>query len=203
MRVETERRRRKTYTEPEIEGLRQVAEILRQARLSQEGKIGTRKKNSVRGFIDLLKETTGEQFGVGDIQRYESAGELDQRYGFIKSISPDYLDCVAPFTDYTVEELKEMISGKLLSELPSSNQSVTKSITKHTQTITFNLSPSLIHFIETHRVTHNYQLVSQVIETALEEWRDRQLEKAYREASAEVDGDWDVTIADGLTDEAW
>jgi hypothetical protein len=37
-------------------------------------------------------------------------------------------------------------------------------------------------------------------EEALELLRNRELEEAYRQASAEVDSDWDVTVADGLTD---
>ena len=30
-----------------------------------------------------------------------------------------------------------------------------------------------------------------------------QIEEAYRQASEEVDLDWDITIGDGLTDETW
>ncbi|WP_371641050.1 hypothetical protein [Tolypothrix sp. NIES-4075] len=42
-----------------------------------------------------------------------------------------------------------------------------------------------------------------MIEVALELLRLRELEDAYREASKEIDADWDLTVADGLTDETW
>lgn len=32
---------------------------------------------------------------------------------------------------------------------------------------------------------------------------ERELALAYQEASGEVDADWDVTVADGLGNEAW
>ncbi|MDX2216530.1 MAG: hypothetical protein SFY66_24925 [Oculatellaceae cyanobacterium bins.114] len=203
MNSELDRRKHKIYTESEQAGLRQVAEILKQTRLSQEGKIGTRKRSSVRGFIELLEEKTGERFNISDIQRYEAAGEPDKRYGFINAVHPTYLECVAPLTSYTVEELKEMMKGNLTQRSPSPSQDVLRINTQNTQAVMLDLSPSLMHFIEKHKAMYNYQSMSQVIETALEEWRDRELEKAYREASAEVDGDWDVVVADGLTDEAW
>jgi len=33
--------------------------------------------------------------------------------------------------------------------------------------------------------------------------RNQELESAYRQASSEVDSVWDLTVADGLTDETW
>ncbi len=42
-----------------------------------------------------------------------------------------------------------------------------------------------------------------MIEAALELLRYQELEEAYRLASSEVDADWDVTVADGLTNETW
>ncbi len=35
----------------------------------------------------------------------------------------------------------------------------------------------------------------------LELLRNQELESAYRQASSEVDSAWDITVADGLTDE--
>ncbi len=66
-----------------------------------------------------------------------------------------------------------------------------------------SLPPSLVQFIENYKTTHQYKSRSQVIEVALELLRNQELEEAYREASLEVDSDWDVTTGDGLTDEAW
>ena len=37
----------------------------------------------------------------------------------------------------------------------------------------------------------------------LQELQHEALEEAYRQASQEVDPTWDVTIADGLTNETW
>ena len=44
---------------------------------------------------------------------------------------------------------------------------------------------------------------SDVFEEALKLLRERELEFAYREASAEVDPAWDATVGDGLDHEAW
>ncbi len=69
--------------------------------------------------------------------------------------------------------------------------------------ISISLPASLVQFIENYKVTHQCKSRSQVIELALEVLRNQELEEAYRAASAEVDSDWDVTIADGLTNETW
>ncbi|MBD2538186.1 type II toxin-antitoxin system ParD family antitoxin [Coleofasciculus sp. FACHB-SPT36] len=37
----------------------------------------------------------------------------------------------------------------------------------------------------------------------LQELQQKALEEAYRQASQEIDPTWDVTIADGLSDETW
>ncbi|NES86465.1 MAG: CopG family transcriptional regulator [Moorea sp. SIO2B7] len=69
--------------------------------------------------------------------------------------------------------------------------------------MSISLSPSLAAFVESYRLSNNCKSRSQVIEQALQLLRDRELEQAYFEASAEVDEDWDVTVGDGLTDETW
>ncbi|NMG22614.1 ribbon-helix-helix domain-containing protein [Brasilonema bromeliae] len=69
--------------------------------------------------------------------------------------------------------------------------------------LSISLPPSLVEFIENYKLNKGRKSRSQVIEEALELLRNRELEEAYREASAEVDSDWDVTVADGLTDETW
>ena len=42
-----------------------------------------------------------------------------------------------------------------------------------------------------------------MIQEALTLLQERELEEAYKQASAEIDADWDETIADGLNDETW
>jgi antitoxin ParD1/3/4 len=69
--------------------------------------------------------------------------------------------------------------------------------------LSISLPPSLVQFVENYKRNKGCKSRSQVIEEALELLRNRELEAAYREASAEVDNDWDVTVADGLTDETW
>ncbi|MGG6267691.1 ribbon-helix-helix domain-containing protein [Leptolyngbya sp. AN03gr2] len=69
--------------------------------------------------------------------------------------------------------------------------------------LSISLSRSLVQFVEQYKLTHDYKSRSQVIETALQLLQDQELEKAYAEASKEIDPDWDITIADGLSDETW
>jgi hypothetical protein len=38
---------------------------------------------------------------------------------------------------------------------------------------------------------------------ALERLQSLELEDAYREAAQEVNSDWELTVADGLSDETW
>ncbi|MEH2259107.1 ribbon-helix-helix domain-containing protein [Nostoc sp.] len=69
--------------------------------------------------------------------------------------------------------------------------------------LSISLPASLMQFIENYKVTKGCKSRSQVIELALELLRYQELEQAYRQASAEVDLDWDLTVGDGLTDETW
>lgn len=69
--------------------------------------------------------------------------------------------------------------------------------------LSVSLPSALVQFIESYKVAHHYKSRSQVIQEALELLRLRELEVAYRQASGEVDPDWDVTITDGLADETW
>jgi antitoxin ParD1/3/4 len=69
--------------------------------------------------------------------------------------------------------------------------------------LSISLPRPLVKFIENYKVVKGCKSRSQVIEVALELLRDQELEQAYREASGEVDEDWNVTVADGLTDETW
>jgi antitoxin ParD1/3/4 len=69
--------------------------------------------------------------------------------------------------------------------------------------LSISLPPSLVEFIENYKLSKGCKSRSQVIEEALELLRNRELEEAYRLASAEVDSAWDMTVADGLADETW
>ena len=69
--------------------------------------------------------------------------------------------------------------------------------------LSISLPPILVQFIEHYKLAKGCKSRSQVVEEALELLRSRELEDAYRQASAEVDNGWDVTIADGLADETW
>lgn len=69
--------------------------------------------------------------------------------------------------------------------------------------LSISLSQSLVQFVEQYKLEHDCKSRSQVIETALQLLQTQELEKAYAEAAKEVDLDWDLTIADGLSDETW
>lgn len=69
--------------------------------------------------------------------------------------------------------------------------------------ISISLSPEMITFIEQYKKSAGCQSHAQVITEALSLLKNRELEKAYFEASLEIDSAWDVTIRDGLSDETW
>ena len=69
--------------------------------------------------------------------------------------------------------------------------------------ISISLPSTLMEFVEEYRITRGKKSRSKVIEEALTLLRERDLETAYRAASAESDPAWDATVADGLDHEAW
>jgi len=69
--------------------------------------------------------------------------------------------------------------------------------------VSVSLPPSLLDFVEEYRVARGIKSRSRVIEEALLVLRERELDVAYCEASAEVDPAWESVAADGLDDEAW
>lgn len=73
----------------------------------------------------------------------------------------------------------------------------------NTAKLSVSISESLAQFVETYKIDHHCKSRSQVIEEALQLLRERDLEQAYQEASEEIDPAWDITIGDGLVDEAW
>ncbi|PSN13829.1 CopG family transcriptional regulator [filamentous cyanobacterium CCT1] len=69
--------------------------------------------------------------------------------------------------------------------------------------LSISIPQPLLRFVEDYRHSHAFKSRSQVIEKALELLRERELEEAYALAAEESDPDWEATVADGLTDEAW
>ncbi len=68
--------------------------------------------------------------------------------------------------------------------------------------LSVSLPDSLAGFVENYRKKRGLKR-SQVFEEAVKLLRSRELEAAYREANAEADKEWEDTVADGLSDEAW
>jgi len=64
------------------------------------------------------------------------------------------------------------------------------------------LPQQLVKFLEVYKDTHNCKSRSQVIELALHLLQEKELETAYSQANEEIP-EWDITVADGLKDEAW
>ena len=69
--------------------------------------------------------------------------------------------------------------------------------------ISISLPSSLIQFLEIYKTTYQYKSRSQVIEKALKQMQEQEMEQAYKEANQEIDVAWDLTVADGLADETW
>jgi len=71
------------------------------------------------------------------------------------------------------------------------------------QKISISLPPEMMAFIEHYQESTGSKSRSQVIVEALSLLQKQELEKAYREASAEVDEAWENAVGDGLGDETW
>ena len=68
--------------------------------------------------------------------------------------------------------------------------------------LSISLSDELTGFVENYGKKRGLNR-SQVFEEAVKLLRNRELEAAYREANTDADKEWENTVADGLTDEAW
>ena len=68
--------------------------------------------------------------------------------------------------------------------------------------LSISLPDELTGFVEDYRKKRGLNR-SQVFEEAVKLLRNRELEAAYREANVDADKEWENTVADGLTDEAW
>lgn len=69
--------------------------------------------------------------------------------------------------------------------------------------LSISLPSDTVAFIESYRTSHAIKSRSQVVELALRKLREQELEAAYREASRELDPEWEKVVADGLNDETW
>jgi len=69
--------------------------------------------------------------------------------------------------------------------------------------LSVSLPGSLAGFVETYRKRRGLKSRSQVFEEALKLLRSRDLEAAYRDASAVSDKAWENVTSDGLSDETW
>jgi antitoxin ParD1/3/4 len=68
--------------------------------------------------------------------------------------------------------------------------------------LSVSIPRELAGFVENYRKKHRLSR-SQVFEEAVKLLRSRELEAAYREAQREADKEWENTVVDGLTDDAW
>ncbi|PNW42648.1 UNVERIFIED_CONTAM: CopG family transcriptional regulator [Euhalothece sp. KZN 001] len=71
------------------------------------------------------------------------------------------------------------------------------------QKMSISLSPEMVAFIKHYQQTSGCQSRSEVIAEALILLEMQELEKAYQEASTELDEAWENTVGDGLGDETW
>ena len=71
------------------------------------------------------------------------------------------------------------------------------------QKLSVSVSEPIAEFVASYQGAHKLKTKSEVVERALEELREQELEKAYAEAAGEVDPAWDVTLKDRLADEDW
>ena len=71
------------------------------------------------------------------------------------------------------------------------------------QKISISLPSEMVNFIERYQEVTGCRSRSQVISQALSLLQMQELEQAYREASLEIEEDWETVIGDGLSNETW
>jgi metal-responsive CopG/Arc/MetJ family transcriptional regulator len=69
--------------------------------------------------------------------------------------------------------------------------------------VSISIPSALADFVDMYRRRQGYRTRSRVFEDALKLLREKDLEAAYRAASAEIDDEWESTAGDGLEDETW
>jgi Arc/MetJ-type ribon-helix-helix transcriptional regulator len=73
----------------------------------------------------------------------------------------------------------------------------------HAEKLSISLPKSMVYFLSAYQQAHDLHSRSEVIKIALKLLQRVELEQHYKEASKEVDEAFDITISDGLDDEAW
>jgi len=71
------------------------------------------------------------------------------------------------------------------------------------QKISIFLPSEMMKFIEHYQEVTGCRSRSQVISQAHSLLQMQELEQAYREASLEIEEDWETVIGDGLSNETW
>lgn len=96
----------------------------------------------------------------------------------------------------------------LIVLLKGKNFSITKlkyrEVIMYAHKLSISLPQALYDFVENYRVQHHCKNRSEVINKALQMFRQMQLEACYREANQEVDEAFEITNLDGLDkNETW
>lgn len=127
-------RQPRKFSVDEIVGLRVVAEIIRYARLPQndaEFDLLSPRGNEyipIRAFAKLISSER-KQFQMSQVHRNEAAGTYDKNSKNYLTVSPEYLDAVAPRTPYTSGQLAAIIRGDYKSwSVPPIEKIVAKTV---------------------------------------------------------------------------
>lgn len=69
--------------------------------------------------------------------------------------------------------------------------------------LSVSVPESVASFVESYKREHALKTKSEVVQRALTLVREQELERIYTETAGEIDPSWEVTLSDGLTEEAW
>jgi Arc/MetJ-type ribon-helix-helix transcriptional regulator len=69
--------------------------------------------------------------------------------------------------------------------------------------LSVSVPESVASFVESYKREHALKTKSEVVQRALTLVREQELERIYTETVGEISPSWEVTLPDGLTEEAW
>lgn len=69
--------------------------------------------------------------------------------------------------------------------------------------LSVSVPESVASFVESYKREHALKTKSEVVQRALTLLREQELERTYTETVGEISPSWEVTLSDGLTEEAW
>ncbi|HNR00100.1 MAG TPA: hypothetical protein PKN52_08860 [Trueperaceae bacterium] len=69
--------------------------------------------------------------------------------------------------------------------------------------LSVSVPESVASFVESYKREHALKTKSEVVQRALTLLREQELERTYTETAGEISPNWEVTLSDGLTEEAW